>query len=284
MLQKTSHVVYAMHSGLALLLDIYQPAKGHGVGILYINGSGWHAPLAQNAPPLKDTPQGMPWIEALCAAGYTVFSINHRAAPRFRHPAALEDAQRAVRFMRHHAQQYGIQPDRIGVCGGSSGGHLACLLGVQVPFVQTNDPDPVNQHSAAVQCVVARAPVVDLARMNQGAGAGLVASYLGMPLRGEAQGGYAAEQRCYREASPLHQVSAAAPPVLLIHGDADDLVPYAQSTLMQAALEAHGVPVALLPIPRGGHGPDFPGALAAPDYLAAAARWFDRHLRQAAHT
>jgi acetyl esterase/lipase len=277
--EKISNVVYAMHSGLALLLDVYQPPQGRGVGILYINGSGWHAPLAQNAPPLKDTPQGMPWIEALCAAGYTVFAINHRAAPRFRHPAAIDDARRAVRFMRHHAQHYGIQADQIGVCGGSSGGHLACLLGVQVQAVEADDTDPVNLHAADVQCVVARAPVVDLRHMLQGAGAGIVASYLGLPLRGEAQGGYAAEQRSYAEASPLVHVSAKAPPVLLIHGDADDLVPYAQSELMQAALQAQGVAVELLPIAGGGHGPDFPGAQGAPDYLAAATRWFDKHLR-----
>ncbi|MCH7475257.1 MAG: alpha/beta hydrolase, partial [Gemmatimonadetes bacterium] len=65
----------------------------------------------------------------LLDAGYTVFTINHRAAPRFRYPAAVEDAQRAVRFIRHNAQRYGVDPDRIGGYGGSSGAHLVSLLG-----------------------------------------------------------------------------------------------------------------------------------------------------------
>lgn len=279
---KTPNVIYAMHSGLALLLDIYHPVKPKGLGVVYINGSGWHAPLAQNAQPLKETPLGMPYVEALCAAGYTVFAINHRAAPRFHHPAAIEDTRRAVRFIRHHAQNWGIDPGRIGACGGSSGGHLVCLLGLQAQAGHPEDQDPVNRHSAQVQCVVARAPLVELRRLVSGAASGIVASYLGMPYRGEAQGGYALEQGTYRDASPLVHVSRQSPPLLLIHGDADDLVPFEQSSLLHAALQAQGVPCDLLTVPGGAHGPDFPGAADAPDYLGAMVSWFDAHLHQAA--
>lgn len=275
---RISNVVYAMHSGLALLLDVYQPAQSKGLGIVYINGSGWHAPLAQSAQPLKETPLGMAYVHALCAAGYTVFAINHRAAPRFHHPAAIEDARRAVRFIRHHAQDYGIQAERVGACGGSSGGHLACLLGLQAAPGLPEDEDPVNRHSGQVQCVVARAAPVDLRRLASGAAGSIVSSYLGMPYRGEAQGGYAQEQTTYREASPLQHVSAAAPPLLLIHGDADDLVPFEQSSLLHSALRSRGLVSELMTIPGGGHGPDFPGAVNPPDYLGAATRWFDRHL------
>lgn len=281
MRHKIENVIYAMHSGLALLLDVYKPTKANGLGIVYINGSGWHAPLAQNAQPLKETPLGMAYIEALCAAGYTVFAINHRAAPRFHHPAAIDDARRAVRFVRHHAQDYGIRADRIGACGGSSGGHLVCLLGLQAAPALPDDQDPVNRQSAQVQCVVARAPLVDLRRLVSGAAAGIVASYLGMPYRGEAQGGYAAEQTTYRDASPLLHAAPDSPPLLLIHGDADELVPFEQSQLLLAALQEKGVASGLLTVPGGGHGPDFPGAADAPDYLGAAANWFDTHLAAA---
>src|SRR6266508_3239903 len=108
MTQVEKNVVYGMHSGLALLMDIYQPTERKGYGVVYINGSGWHAPLACDAGQLKETPLGMPYIEAMQTAGYTVFAINHRQAPRFRYPAAVEDAQRAVRFVRHHAAPFGI--------------------------------------------------------------------------------------------------------------------------------------------------------------------------------
>lgn len=280
MRQTQSNIVYGMHSGLALLLDVHHPAQSNGHGVIYINGSGWHAPLGHDATPLKETPLGLPYIEALRAAGYTVFAINHRAAPRHRYPAAIEDARRAVRFMRQNAERFGIRPDRIGACGGSSGGHLVSLLGMQACAGVVDDADPVNRQDASVQCVVARAPLVDLTRFVSGDGSGIVASFMGMPYRGEAGGGYATEQRTYREASPLSHVTPAAPPCLLMHGDADVLVPFEQSTLMQEALKAVGVPVALLRIPGAGHGPDFPGATQPPDYLTAMVTWLDEYLQR----
>ncbi|MEE8361474.1 MAG: alpha/beta hydrolase, partial [Gemmatimonadales bacterium] len=94
------NVVYGMYSGLALLMDVHHPAEPNGYGIIQIGGSGWHAPTAYSARQLK---RGPPQI--FLDAGYTVFTINHRAAPRFRYPAAVEDAQRAVRFVRHNAEQ-----------------------------------------------------------------------------------------------------------------------------------------------------------------------------------
>ena len=278
MRQTQSNIVYGMHSGLALLLDVHHPQQSNGHGVIYINGSGWHAPLGHDATPLKETPLGLPYIEAMCAAGYTVFAINHRAAPRHRYPAAIEDARRAVRFMRQHADRFGIRADRIGACGGSSGGHLVSLLGTQASVGTADDADPVNRQDASVQCVVARAPLVDLTRFVSGNGSGIVASFIGMPYRGEAGGGYATEQRTYHEASPLSHVSPSAPPCLLMHGDADVLVPYEQSTLMQAALQGVGVPVELLRIPGAGHGPDFPGATHPPDYLGAMVAWLDQYL------
>jgi acetyl esterase/lipase len=275
------NVVYGMHSGLALLMDVYQPRHGNGYGVIYINGSGWHAPLAYDAQPLKQTPLGLPYIEAMRAGGYTVFAINHRAAPRFRYPCPLEDAQRAVRFIRHHAGRFGVRPDRIGACGGSSGGHLVSLLGTLPGAGDPDDPDLVNREHARVQCVVARAPPVDLTRFAGTGGSCVVDGFIGMLVRGEADGAYPTEHRTYREASPINHVSGSAPPFLLIHGNADEIVPYEQSELMQAALKAVGVPVQLVCIEGARHGPDFPGANTPPEYLDAMVRWFDRHLRAA---
>ncbi len=85
-------------------------------------------------------------------------------------------------------------------------------------------------------------------------------------------------QCTHHEASPLSQVLSSSPPCLLIHGDADVLVPYEQSALMQAALRGVGVPVELLCIPGAGHGPDFPGPTHPPDYLGAMVAWLDQYL------
>ena len=110
-----------MYSGLALLMDVYHPETPNGYGIVFISGSGWTRALSLDATPLKESGQEEIYAVPLAAAGYTVFGINHRASPRFRHPAHVEDAQRAVRFVRHYADRFGIDPDRIGAMGGSSG-------------------------------------------------------------------------------------------------------------------------------------------------------------------
>ena len=207
---REANVVYGMYSGLALVMDVYRPETQNGYGIVYINGSGWHSPLAYSAEPLKETPLGMPYIEAMEYSGYTVFAINHRQAPRFKYPAAIEDAQRAVRYVRHNASHWGVHAERLGACGGSSGGHLVSLLGTLPGDGDSSDPDPVNRESASVQCVVARAAPVDmLSFVTSPIGSGSsVADFMGMLPRGEAEGPYSLEHRTYQEASPLHHVSA----------------------------------------------------------------------------
>jgi len=271
------NVVYGMYSGLALLMDVYRPEKSNGHGIVYVNGSGWHSPMAYAAVGLKDVALGIPYAEALQAAGYTVFAINHRQAPRFRYPAAIEDAQRAVRFVRHNSVRFAISAARIGAAGGSSGGHLVSLLGTLPGEGDPDDQDAVNRESARVQCVVARAAPVDLARMGDRP---TVSGFMGMIVRGEAGGPYGVEQQAYREASPLNLVSSSTVPILLIAGTRDTAVPPEQAELMHAALKAAGVPVDLLWIEGAGHGPNFPGAVNPPDYLGAMVRWFNKHLRQ----
>ena len=95
-----SNVLYGMYSGLALLMDVYYPEKPNGNGVVFISGRGWRATQEYNAEPLKQGSQAQLYGPRLTAAGYTVFSISHRAAPRFRYPAPVEDAQRAVRFVQ----------------------------------------------------------------------------------------------------------------------------------------------------------------------------------------
>src|SRR5215831_1788456 len=123
------NVVYGMYSGTALLLDVHYPASPNGFGIIFIPGSGWAAPLGYAAPPLKESEQVGMYVPSFKEAGYTVFAITHRATPTFRYPAQVEDAERAVRFIRAKAAKYGIDPARLGGAGGSSGAHLVSLLG-----------------------------------------------------------------------------------------------------------------------------------------------------------
>lgn len=113
-----TNTVYGMYSGLALLMDVYQPRESNGYGIVFIPGSGWTAPLNFDAPSIKEErDQFDEFAKPVLAAGYAVFVISHRATPRFQYPEPIEDAQRAVRFIRFGAKRYGINPDHIGALG-----------------------------------------------------------------------------------------------------------------------------------------------------------------------
>jgi acetyl esterase/lipase len=267
------NVVYGMYSGLALLMDVHRPeaGRGNGYGIVHISGSGWSAPLGLDARPLKEASHVEIEARPLVEAGYTVCSINHRAAPRFPYPAAVEDAQRAVRFMRHNAERLGIRKDRIGAIGGSSGGHLVSMLGVLDGSGDAEDESPVNRESARVQCVVARAaPTSFLTMPNVGARVAFLGAQVGPST---APG--SVEYRRAVEASPVRHVAAGAPPFFLIHGDADETVPIAQSEEMAAALEKVGVPVKLRRVAGGVHGP---GIVRDQGIAAEIREWFETHL------
>ncbi len=268
-----SNVIFGAYSGLALLMDVYKPAAApNGYGVVVVPGSGWHLGLAYSTNLLKQSKEFSLYIQKLNGAGYTVFVVTHRAAPRFHFPDAVNDVQRAVRFVRENAGRYGIDKDLIGAMGGSSGGHLVSMLGTLDGKGAADSDDPVERQSAKVQCVVALYPITDPARIETTVGWQLVTSFMGTPPRYDLN--------LYREATPLTHVSAGDPPFLLIHGDADKTVPYSQSESMEAALKKAGVTVKLVRVPGGDHAPDFRGTTGKADWPAIALDWFDTHLKK----
>lgn len=269
------NVVYGMYSGAGLLLDAYRPAKPNGFGIVFIAGSGFQAAPEYGARPIKETQIDL-WGPPLLAAGYTVFSVNHRGAPRFHYPAAIEDVQRAIRYVRAHAKDYGVDAAHLGGLGGSSGGNLIGLAALRGAPGIADDADPVNREPATLQVVVLRAAVSDLRNLPTAEGANFVVSYMESP-----PGNSAAMKQLYEAASPVTQVGPNSPPTLLIHGDADALVPYAQSVAMEAALRKAGAPTRLITVPGGVHGADFGGGTHPdwPNYYGETVDWFDKYLR-----
>jgi|TARA_B100000959_G_scaffold82524_1_gene87774 acetyl esterase/lipase len=247
-------VVIGMVSGLALVMDVHHPENPNGYAIVHVSGSGFRRPLSYDAPQLSESQVrifGAPLVEQ----GYTIFSLNHRAIPKFEISEAVLDVQRAVRYVRYHADDYGIEPNHIGAVGGSSGGYLVSMLGLLDGNGDPEDRDPINQVSGKVQTVLARAPVTDFARMDP-------------------------DSDRVTEASPIDFVSRDDPPLLLLHGDVDETVPFEQSEVLLAALEQAGVAAHLIIIPNAGHGPTFPGAVNPPDYIGAMIEWFDGHLKK----
>lgn len=273
-----ANVVYGMYSGLALLMDVHHPARRNGYGVVFVAGSGWQAPLGYGAGGLKNAQgQFSVWGPRLLAAGYTVFAINHRAAPRFHFPAALEDVQRAVRFVRHNARQFGVDSARLGGVGGSSGGHLISLVAMLGVPGMAEDSDPANREPATLQTIVLRQAPSDLRRMSTREGTWAVVSFMErIPLGPDGASFHAA-------ASPLAHVSASAPPALLLHGDADETVPIEQSVLLEGALQKVNVPVKLLRVAGGVHGPTFGTDTKPhsqlPALLDETVAWLDRYLK-----
>lgn len=267
------NVVYGMYSGLALLLDVYYPDKPNGYGIIHVSGSGFTRPLSLDAKRITESPHVEIEGKALVGAGYTLFTVNHRAIPRFLYPAAVEDVQRAVRFIRYHARKYGINPDRIGAVGGSSGGYLVSMLGVLDGEGDPEDESPINQLSAKVQCVIARATPATLLEGTNGA------AFLGFRL-GEKTEPKSIEYKRAREASPVTHVTPDDPPFLLLHGDKDMTVPFKNSEMMAEALQLARVPFKLIRVEGAGHGPRFTGAVNPPDLDRERVQWMDTHLRK----
>ena len=169
----------------------------------------------------------------MAEAGFTVFTINHRASPKFRYPAAVEDAQRAVRWVRANAETYGIAPDRLAAVGGSSGGHLSLMLGLMDGEGDAEHADIVQRQSSRVQCVVALAPATHLSADDfASAPATVIGSFIGKPS-------WPSPPAEYEQASPIfHAKNHQGTRFLLIHGAADSVVPVTQSTTLADRLRA----------------------------------------------
>jgi acetyl esterase/lipase len=275
---RTEDVIYGRKFGTALTMDVYRPkTDGNGLAIVSVVSGGWFS--SHDAVP-KKTIEG----------GYTIFAVVHGSQPRFTMQDAVTDLNRAVRFIRYHAKDYGIDPDRIGIMGGSAGGHLSLMQGLKPIPADEKSEDPVERTSSRVQAVACFFPPTDF--LNYGEPGKLAwtttLNWLPAPFAFERlepdnkKKLYSAqfvkvspdEQKAIaKEISPINWVTSDAPPILIIHGDADRVVPFEQSKRLVEKLEQAKVPVKLEVRKGRDHGwPD-----TGPD-LALMRDWFDQHL------
>jgi acetyl esterase/lipase len=258
-----SNVIYGHKDGMALFYDVYQPEEANGAGVLFMVSGGWFS-IWQ--PP----EQRLPMLQPLLDAGFTVFAVHHGSAPRFKVPDAVSDVRAAVRHVKVNASEYGVDPDRIGVYGGSAGGHLSLMLGLNAEGKPIAPPEgrgralgPVYASADSdgrVAAVVAYFPPVDL-----------------RPLVGPSERFPALDfpETDAASISPIRFVSDDDPPVLLIHGDADDLVPISNSQVLAKELEATGVVHDFITIEGAGHGFQGDDRVEA---TRAMVGWFQQHL------
>ena len=270
-------LVYGHKAGMALTLDVFRPASPNGASVLNMVSGGWVSRW-------RDPEQAQAGYQALLDQGFTVFAIRHGSSPRFNVPEAYADVTRAVRYVRLHAPHFGLDAERIGVYGGSAGGHLSLMLGLNSDEGDPNAADEVLRHSSRVAAVVANYPPVDLrprATPSERFPAtspdqSLFFAGGGVPGAAERFVAIDVEDEAGAAVSPILFVTPDDPPTLLIHGDADALVDFNNSELMQAALMASGVETGLVVIEGAGHGFRTPEDRAqASDALVG---WFVEHL------
>ena len=260
----TDGIVYGEAAGEKLTMDYYAPAGPgpHPIAII-IHGGGYIGGTSKNGS------------EAYCAdflapAGYAVFSINYRLAPKYPYPAMVQDVQRAIRFIRAHASEWNADPKRMALVGGSAGGYLSNMAGLLNSDGDITAKDPVDRESARAQAVVTLFGPSDFRGQPMNVN---VRALLDAPIQEKGQ------EAVMAEASPITHVSKSAPPFLLIHGDKDEAVPFTESINLQAALHSVGVRCDLIRIPNGPHATGgwykVPGV---PDWERQMTEWLNQRL------
>jgi acetyl esterase/lipase len=258
-------VVYGHKDGVALVYDVIHPDEPSGAGVVYMVSGGWFSVWQ---PPERRLAQ----FQGLLDAGFTVFAVHHASAPRYKVPEAVSDVRAAVRHIQANAESYGVDAGRLGVWGGSAGGHLSLMLGLNPEAPPLSAPaegrgSMLGPHylyaedPAPLAAVVAYYPPVDLRPL-----AGPNERFPALDFPAEQAAGI----------SPILFVSDDDPPVLLIHGDADELVPIRNSEALTAEFEKVGVAHDFIVIEGGDHGFRNPADRSAA-YQAMVA-WFKAHL------
>jgi len=256
-------VVYGHKDGMALTFDIFKP-KTHpnGAAVIFMVSGGW---ISAWAPPDQIAPRYQEFYDK----GFTVITLRHGSSPKYLIPEIVADVRRGVRFIRFNAKRWGIDPNRIGVYGGSAGGHLSLMIGLDSDNGDPNAKEDFMKESDRVAAVVAYFPPVDLRPLARG---------LNPPPTGTVLDRFPAlnfEKEKAADYSPIVFVTPDDPPTLLIHGDKDELVNISNSQIMFEALKKNNVKTDFITIPGAGHG--FRGQ-DAKRALDATVSWFEQTL------
>ena len=276
---RTEDVVYGRKHGMALTMDVFAPkADANGAGIVWMISGGWFSAHEAINPG---------YIAPFLDRGYTVFAVVHGSQPRFTIPEVVEDVNRAVRYIRYHAAEYHVDPDRLGVTGASAGGHLSLMLGTAGGLGNPFAKDLVDRGSSRVQAVACFFPPTDFFNygkpgeraLGEGILKGFKAPFDFNALDPEAKvfrpiADPGMRDAIGRQISPVNHASPDDPPTLIIHGDADQLVPIQQAEIMVEKLKEKGVEAKLVVKPGAAHG--WPDLVKDNEVLAD---WFDQHLK-----
>jgi acetyl esterase/lipase len=251
-------------------LDLYLPkADGPLPLIIWVHGGGWSGGSKDGGNP------ALP----LLTRGYAVASINYRLSGQAKFPAQIEDCKAAVRFLRASAKKYHLDPDRFGAWGASAGGHLVALLGTSGGVKDLEGDGRNKDVSSRVQAVCDWFGPTDLLKIveqSKASGGKYDFARADSPV-GRLLGGPVAEKKELAEkANPIKYLGKGCPPMLIVHGDKDDLVPLAQSEMLHEALKKAGADSTLIVVKGAGHD----NGIGTRDNLDKIVAFFDKHLKK----
>jgi acetyl esterase/lipase len=271
------NVVYGESDGIGLLMDVFTPkGTSNGLGIVDVISGVWHSDRGK----IRDHERAQTF-QILCRKGYTVFAVRPGSVTKFSVLEMLAHINEGIRWVKKHADVYNIDPDRLGLMGASAGGHLACLAAVTADDGKAKSADGHKSTGTGVQAVAVFFPITDF--QNYGGKAfdpradddmGRLVRKLAFP-HGLNDVSDSELNQIMNQLSPARLVTPQAPPFLLIHGDADPVVPLQQSESMLAALKQANVPAELIVKQGGGH-----PWLTIHEEVQVLADWFDKQLRE----
>lgn len=249
-------VVYVPNGGRSRSLDIFVPGNTTKPLplVVWIHGDAWKAGSKEFCPAIP-----------LLSRGYAVASLNYRLSQEAIFPAQIHDCKAAIRWLRANAEKYHLDPDRIGVWGGSAGGHLVALLGTSGGVKELEGNEGNLKFSSQVQAVCDFFGPADFNSIRSQAADGPVAALLGGTDEAARRNGIAA--------SPVTYANKTNPPFLIMHGESDNVVPIQQSEKLNEVLKKAGVEVTFHRIPGAGHG------FGGPEIQKTVFDFFDKHLK-----
>ncbi|MCX7839304.1 MAG: alpha/beta hydrolase fold domain-containing protein [Anaerolineae bacterium] len=261
-------VTYCTPEGIAQKMNLFYPKslsdKPMPIAV-YVHGGGWTSGD-------KGSGAGSADMQELLARGYIVASLDYRLAPQSKWPSQITDVKCAIRHLRAHAAMYHLDPNRIGVWGGSAGGHLVAMLGTTDARAGFDVGEYLDQ-SSRVQAVVDLFGPADLPAMLSGRAFIVAQTVFGATSR---------DDPVLVKASPVTYITPDDPPFLILHGDKDTVVPLEQSQILYDKLKAGGVHATFVIVKNAGHGFTPSDGTMSPsraELTKMIADFFDQHLK-----
>lgn len=238
---RTEDVVYGRKDGMALTMDVFQPEKPNGIGVVLLISGGWHS---------THDAINVEWIariKKLIEADETVFAVVHGSMPKYKIPDIQKDIERAVRYIRYNAAKWKVDTGKIGIVGHSSGGHLSLLHAATAKKGEANAKDPINKTSAEVNAVAVFYPPTSFMYFGaKGINALTNPRFQKfLPAFVNSITDTTELIKIAEAVSPVIYVNSSMPPTLLISGNADKLVPFQQTEIFIDKLKEMKVPYRL---------------------------------------